>query len=51
MMLANLQMFAVSEALTHFAGLVMFAAGEASLNTPGHVNFTWRQPYGCVCLA
>ena len=36
--------------IKHMAGLASDIHGETSLNTPGYVNFTLRQPFG-VCAA
>ncbi|KAL8283895.1 hypothetical protein RQP46_005327 [Phenoliferia psychrophenolica] len=37
-----------AKSLDHFAGLAMFTHGESSLNTPGFLNLTVRQPFGVV---
>ncbi|KAJ5929004.1 hypothetical protein N7466_007960 [Penicillium verhagenii] len=40
--------FAAAENLEHYAEAGFQALGTSSLNTPGYVNMTMRQPYGVV---
>jgi aldehyde dehydrogenase (NAD+) len=40
--------FAAADTLNYFAEAGLTALGTSSLNTPGHMNFTLRQPYGVV---
>ncbi|KAH8179377.1 aldehyde dehydrogenase family protein [Sarocladium implicatum] len=40
--------FAAADAFNHFAEAGVTALGTSSLNTPGHLNLTLRQPYGVV---
>jgi aldehyde dehydrogenase (NAD+) len=40
--------YAAAEALNHYAESGFQALGTSSLNTPGFVNMTMRQPYGVV---
>jgi aldehyde dehydrogenase (NAD+) len=40
--------FASSATFAHYAEAGYQALGTSSLNTPGHVNMTLRQPYGVV---
>ncbi|KAK0389347.1 hypothetical protein NLU13_2922 [Sarocladium strictum] len=38
--------FAAADSFNHYAEAGMLALGTSSLNTPGYMNFTLRQPYG-----
>lgn len=40
--------YMAAEALNHYAEAGYQALGTSSLNTPGFVNMTMRQPYGVV---
>lgn len=40
--------FVTAESLEHYAEAGYEALGTSSLNTPGFVNITMRQPYGVV---
>ncbi|KAF7552062.1 hypothetical protein G7Z17_g4581 [Cylindrodendrum hubeiense] len=40
--------FAASETFSHYSEAGFGALGSSSLNTPGYMNFTLRQPYGVV---
>ena len=40
--------FAASASFDYYAEAGYQALGTSSLNTPGHVNMTLRQPYGVV---
>jgi aldehyde dehydrogenase (NAD+) len=45
---AYFESFVVAESLEHYAEAGYDALGTTSLNTPGFVNITMRQPYGVV---
>lgn len=38
--------FAAAETFSHYTEAGMLALGTSSLNTPGYMNFTLRQPFG-----
>ena len=40
--------FAAAEQYEHYSEVGYDAQGTSSLNTPGFVNMTFRQPYGVV---
>lgn len=40
--------FGASELFNHYSEAGFAALGTSSLNTPDHMNFTLRQPYGVV---
>ena len=40
--------FAAAAEYDHWSGIGWDAQGVSSLNTPGYVNMTFRQPYGVV---
>ena len=40
--------FAASDEYDHYAECAWDAQGTSSLNSPGYVNMTFRQPYGVV---
>lgn len=40
--------FAAADTFDHYAEAGVYAHGQSSLNTPGFVNITLRQPYGVV---